>query len=143
MSASDNLNGSQWSYDRNIVGQVTAHGPEGFKETRYTRGTGLTHERHPADVPEPLYHGTRRGPFAEGDLIEPGHPGNFASRMTHVYATTQAEPDDSYKGARGYGSRVYQVQPTGWYGHRKDARGVEYASDTPMRVVREVQREAE
>jgi hypothetical protein len=143
MTASDNLNDAQFTYDRNIVGQVTVHGPRGLKETRYTRGSGLTHERHPADVPEPLYHGSR-AELSEGDLVEPGHPGNFVSRMTHVYATTQAESDDNYKGARGYGSRVYQVQPTGWYGHRRDARGVEYASDAPMHgVVREVQREAE
>lgn len=58
--------------------------------------------------------------------------------MSHVYATEQPEPDDSYKGARGYGRNVYEVQPTGWYGHRRDARGVEWASSDPLKVVRHV-----
>jgi hypothetical protein len=128
-----------WSYDTNIKGRVTAHGPAGQHEDLWTAGTGLTHLRHPQDVPAPLYHGSRKE-FGPGEHIEPGHPGNFVSRMTHVYATEQAEPDDAYKGARGYGQHVYEVKPTGWYGHRRDARGIEWASSDPWEVVRKVPR---
>jgi len=127
-----------WTYDTSIVGQVTARSPEGEEHVFHTQGTGLTRIRHHQDVPAALYHGSAQQ-FAPGDMIEPGHPGNFVSRMTHTYATEQPESDESYKGARGYGGHVYQVEPTGWYGHRRDARGIEWASSHPWRVVREVE----
>ena len=135
-----NLNKQQFSYDRNIAGQVTVRGP-GVDETVSERlsGHGLNPVslRHPADTPGPLYHGSNAD-LSPGDQIEPGHAGNFVRRMSHVYATTQPEPDAGYKGARGYGRNVYEVQPTGWYGHRRDARGAEWASSDPLKVVRRV-----
>src|SRR5260370_26814590 len=88
MSGDDSLSAGQFSHDRNIMGQVTAHLPTGEAETFHTRGSGITQERHPGDVPEPLYHGGSYHRFAEGELVEPGHPGNYVSRMKHVYATT-------------------------------------------------------
>lgn len=141
MAASDHLQPGQfsgWTYDRNIVGQVTARGPAGERQTVHTflePGLNQASMRHPADRPATLYHGSNRE-FSPGDMVEAGHPGNFASRMSHVYMTEQAEGDESYKGARGYGRHVYEVQPTGWYGHRRDARGDEWASNSPLRVVR-------
>lgn len=126
-----------WTYDSNIVGQTTAHGPEGQEHTVYTSGMGLKNLRHPEDVPVPLYHGSNHE-FGDGDEIEAGHPGNFVSRMKHVYLTEQAEGDDRHKGARGYGRHVYEVAPTTWYGHRRDARGIDWATDGPVRVIRRV-----
>ena len=132
-----------WSYDHDIKGQVTVTRPDGRSETHHTDlvGYGLNPKslRHPEDVPAPLYHGGR-SQVPVGKHIEPGHPGNFVSRMTHTYATEQAEPDESYKGARGYGQHVHEVKPTGWYGHRRDARGIEWASSDPWEVVRHVPR---
>jgi hypothetical protein len=116
VAAQDNLQSLQFSYDRNIAGRVSVKGP-GVDETADERlvGHGLRPAslRHPADTPEPLYHGSNAD-LSPGDQIEPGHAGNFVSRMSQVYATTQPEPDESYKGARGYGKNVYGVQPTGW-----------------------------
>lgn len=110
--------------------------PDGGEPTRYW-GTGLKQVRHPADTPGPLYHGSSRE-FEPGDHIEAGHPGNFVSRMKHVYMTEQAEGSDAYKGARGYGRHVYEVEPTGPFGHRRDAQGPEWATENPVRVVRRV-----
>ena len=101
---------SPWSYDTSIAGQVTARSPEGQEHVFRTSGTGLTHVRHHQDLTGPLYHGSD-DELEPGAMIEPGHPGNFVSRMTHVYATEQPEGDESYKGARGYGRHVYEVRP--------------------------------
>lgn len=116
--------------------RYTLRGPAGEEPVAYY-GTGLEQVRHPADMPGPLFHGSDKK-FGEGDRIEAGHPGNFVSRMKHVYMTEQPEGDDSYKGARGYGRHVYEVRPTGPFGHRKDARGIEWASEDPLEVIREV-----
>jgi len=99
----------------------------------------LRNERYPNEIgqEERFYHGSARQ-FASGALIEPGHPGNFVRSMTHVYMTTQPEGSDIYKGARGYGTHVYEVRPTGPFGHRRDARDSEWASEFPLRVVSEV-----
>lgn len=127
-----------WTYDNSIMGQTSVRSPEGKDYTFYGHGTGIKGVRHHEDVPVPMYHGSNHE-FAPGDLIETGHPGNFVSRMKHVYMTEQAEGEDGgYKGARGYGRHVYQIEPTGWYGHRKDARGGEWATEYPLRVVGEV-----
>lgn len=118
----------------------TAYGPEGTEPEIY--GTGIKRVRHSKDMPNPLYHGTSHE-FQPGDMIEPGHPGNFVRRMKHVYATESAEE------AKGYGwhgasrengriPRVYEVRPTGPYGHRSDAKGENWASEHPWEVVREV-----
>jgi hypothetical protein len=126
-----------WSYDSNIMGRILARSPEGDEHELWTRGMGLRGIRHPEDMPAPLYHGSDRE-FAPGEQIEPGHPGNFVSRMKHVYMTEQPESDEGYKGARGYGRHVYEVQPTDWYGHRRDARGAEWATEGPLNIVRKV-----
>jgi hypothetical protein len=127
-----------WSYDGNIMGRILARSPGGDEHELWTRGMGIQSIRHPEDVPVPLYHGSDRE-FAPGEQIEPGHPGNFVSRMKHVYMTEQPESDPGgYKGARGYGRHVYEVQPTDWYGHRRDARGAEWATEGPLNIVREV-----
>jgi hypothetical protein len=99
---------------------------------------GLHSRRGPEDPRVPLYHGSNK-PFQAGDQIEAGHPGNFTDEpLGHVYMTEQAEGSDAYKGARGYGRHVYEVTPTGPYGRRSDARGVEWASQDPLRILREV-----
>lgn len=99
----------------------------------------LRNERYPNEIDkaEHFYHGSSQ-PFVPGGLIEPGHPGNFVRSMKHVYMTEQSERSDQYKGARGYGAHVYEVRPTGPFGHRSDARNGEWASEFPLRVVREV-----
>ena len=113
-------------------------------------GSGIKQPRHSADMPVPLYHGTS-AKFEPGDLISPGHPGNFVRRMKHVYVTESAEGAQQY-GWSGLGSgwdktkgneqerhpRVYEVRPTGPYGHRSDAKGEYWASEDPFEVVREV-----
>lgn len=118
----------------------TAYGPEGTEPEYY--GTGIKQVRHSQDMPNPLYHGTSQE-FQPGDLIEPGHPGNFVRRMKHVYATESPEEAQKY----GWGGasrengripRVYEVKPTGPYGHRSDAKGENWASEHPWQVVREV-----
>jgi hypothetical protein len=103
------------------------------------KGT-LRGERYPSEIKpdEHFYHGSAQQ-FAPGALIESGHPGNFVRSMSHVYMTTQPERSDQYKGARGYGNHVYEVKPTGPFGHRRDARDAEWASEFPLRVVREVE----
>ena len=145
MSASDHL-GPQFGYSRPVVGQVAVTHPDGTTTSHHTDlvGYGLNAPslRHPHDVPTAMYHGTS-AELNPGDHVEPGHPGNFARRMTHVYMTEQAHADDSYKGARGYGRNVYEVKPTGWYGHRRDARGPEWATSDPLQVVRKVDPELE
>jgi rifampin ADP-ribosyltransferase len=99
----------------------------------------LRGERYPNEInpEERFYHGSNQK-LASGALIEPGHPGNFVRSMKHVYMTTQPEGTPEYKGARGYGQHVYEVRPTGPFGHRSDAKGIEWASEFPLRVVREV-----
>jgi hypothetical protein len=123
-------------------------GPNG-EPTEYP-GNGIKQVRHSADMPVPLYHGTS-AKFEPGDLISPGHPGNFVRRMKHVYAVEDPEHAQRY-GWHGLGSdwdktkgneqerhpRVYEVRPTGPYGHRSDARGQNWASEEPLQVVREV-----
>lgn len=114
--------------------------PEGAAMQKLVEGT-LRQTRYPNEITsaDHFYHGTR-GEFVPGALIESGHPGNFVRRMKHVYMTQQPEGSPQYKGARGYGERVYEVQPTGPIGHRRDAKGVEWASEFPLRVIREVKR---
>jgi Rifampin ADP-ribosyl transferase len=135
--------GQAVSYDRNVQGFVVAHLPDGTSDTFMVSGSGLNAAtvRHPTDLPKPLYHGSN-SELLPGEQIEPGHPGNFVRRMTHVYLTEDPEGADaeSPKGARGYGSHVYEVRPTGWYGHRRDARGQDWATSDPVIVVREVPR---
>jgi hypothetical protein len=113
-------------------------------------GNGIKQVRHSADMPVPLYHGTS-AKFEPGDLIKSGHPGNFVRRMKHVYAIEDPEAAQNY-GWHGLGSgwdrtkgneqerhpRVYEVRPTGPYGHRSDAKGQNWASEDPWEVVREV-----
>jgi hypothetical protein len=113
-------------------------------------GTGIKQVRHSKDMPVPLYHGTSSR-FEPGDHIAPGHPGNFVRRMKHVYATESPEEAQRY-GWHGLGQdwdktqgneqdrhpRVYEVRPTGPYGHRSDAKGSTWASEEPLEVVREV-----
>lgn len=94
----------------------------------------LTQHQYPDEVKFPLYHGSKAD-FRPGDLVEPGHPGNFVRRMTHVYAATTPE------GARQYGSgKVYEVSPLGPIGHRRDAKAENgyYASEWPLKVIRRV-----
>lgn len=126
----------------------TVYGPEGTEPEFY--GTGIKQVRHSQDVPTPLYHGTSSR-FESGDLISPGHPGNFVRRMKHVYAVEDPEHAQRY-GWHGLGPdwdknggneqerhpRVYEVRPTGPYGHRSDAKGQNWASEHPWEVVREV-----
>lgn len=127
-----------------------AYGPEGTEPEIH--GSGIKKVRHSQDMPNPLYHGSS-AKFEPGDLIEPGHPGNFVRRMKHVYATESPEEAQRY-GWHGLGSgsgwdktvgndqerhpRVYEVKPTGPYGHRSDAKGQNWASEHPWEVVREV-----
>src|SRR5712692_9599141 len=98
MTAHDNLSPQQFSYDKNIHGYVTARGP-GVEETVRTQGMGLTQLRHAEDMPNALYHGTSRD--IQGDQIEPGHPGNFVKRMSHVYMTESQEEARNYAGPEG------------------------------------------
>jgi hypothetical protein len=127
-----------WRYNHETFGVVQSRGPRGQRDSIYTDETGLHSHRHPEDLHGPLYHGSSRE-FQPGEQIEAGHPGNFTDEpLDHAYMTEQAEGDDSYKGARGYGRHVYEVKPTGWYGHRSDARGIEWATQDPLHVVREV-----
>lgn len=124
-----------YSYRRPVIGKIEVTHPGGNTTTHDTDlvGYGLypASLRHPGDVPEPLYHGTPRE-IPEGSRIEPGHPGNFVSRMRRVYATDSPEEARKYAGASG---TVYQVRPTGWYGHRRDARGGSWASNDPFEIV--------
>jgi hypothetical protein len=131
-----------WTYDNSIKGRLIARSPEGEEHAVWTSGMGLKNLRHPHDMPVPLYHGSSHE-FAPGEQVEPGHPGNFVSRMKHVYMTEQPEhsadfAEGGYKGARGYGRHVYEVRPTDWYGHRRDARGAEWATEGPLEIVRKV-----
>ncbi|HET9081121.1 MAG TPA: hypothetical protein VFO01_11495 [Trebonia sp.] len=124
----------KYGYSRRIVGQVEVTHPSGETTVHHTdlAGHGLypASLRHPDDVPAPMYHGTPRD-IPEGAQIEPGHPGNFVRRMTHVYMTTDPDEARKYAGPEG---TVYQVQPTGFYGHRRDARGTAWASGDPLDI---------
>lgn len=93
----------------------------------------LKNHLYPDEVTFPLYHGTRAD-FKPGDLVEPGHPGNFVRRMKHVYVANSAE------GAMQYGTSVYEVRPLGPIGNRSDARKENgyFASEWPFEVVRKV-----
>lgn len=137
MPSPENFNEQQlgkWTYREPLVGQIEVTRPTGEVSThsagvaRY--GLQKTDLHHPDDVPRPLYHGTSRE--VEGDMIEPGHPGNFVKRMSRVY--TSADPERAGK----YGNHLYEVTPTGWYGHRRDARGDDYASSSPMKIVKKL-----
>jgi GNAT superfamily N-acetyltransferase/8-oxo-dGTP pyrophosphatase MutT (NUDIX family) len=125
-----------WTYEKSdgLFNPIVATGPEGQSDKYY--GTGLTQVRHPDHMPTPLYHGTRRK--IEGDQIVPGRPGNFVKRMKHVYMTDDANEARHYAGPHG---AVYEVHPTGFYGHRSDAKGVSWASEDPLDIVRKVPRE--
>lgn len=122
-----------WRYNTSIRGRVKTTSPEGAEEEHWTSliGNGLTHHRHPQDMPVPLYHGTPRQ-IPEGGQIEPGHPGNFVRRMKHVYMVEDPDIARRYAGPDGH---VYQVQPTGWYGHRSDATAPNWASESPLDIV--------
>lgn len=131
-----------WRYNDNTYGILQARSPEGEQHRYYTDESGLGDHRHPSDMPKPLYHGSHEQ-FEQGDHIEAGHPSHFADEpLGHVYMTEHPEDDweegGHGKGARGYGRRVYEVRPTGWYGHRSDAQGHNWATQDPVEVVREV-----
>lgn len=123
-----------WRYDTSIRGRIKTTSPEGTEQEHWTNliGNGLTQHRHPQDMPVPLYHGTSRQ-IPEGTQIEPGHPGNFVRRMKHVYMAETPEEAAKYAGPNGH---VYEVRPTGWYGHRSDAKGQNWASEYPLDIVR-------
>jgi hypothetical protein len=125
----------KYGYSRRIVGQVEVTRPSGETTTHYTNlvGHGLypASLRHPNDVSAEMYHGTPRS-IPEGAQIEPGHPGNFVSRMSHVYMTEDPEDARKYAGPAG---TVYRVKPTGFYGHRRDARGASWASSDPLDII--------
>jgi hypothetical protein len=125
----------KYGYSRRIVGQVEVTHPSGETTKHYTNlaGYGLypASLRHPDDVPVPMYHGTPRN-IREGAQIEPGHAGNFVRRMTHVYLTTDPEEARKYAGPSG---TVYRVRPTGFYGHRRDARDASWASSDPLDII--------
>lgn len=124
-----------WTYDPDsYYGRTHITGPHGQDTYLYTEGMGIKQVRHPEHMPTPLYHGTPRD-IPEGDDIEPGHPGNFVRRMKHVYMTEIPEEAAKYAGPQGH---VYQVQPTDYYGHRSDARGTNWATESPVKIVREV-----
>lgn len=126
-----------WTYEKRhgeLFEPVVATDPKGEVQPEKYFGTGLTQVRHPAHVPVPLYHGTRRD-IPDGAQIEPGHPGNFVKRMKHVYMTDQLDEARHYAGPHG---RVFRVQPTGWYGHRSDAKGSSWASEDPLDIVEEI-----
>lgn len=93
----------------------------------------LRNHQYPSEIGFKLYHGSRAD-FAPGDLVEPGHPGNFVRRMTHVYAANAPEK------VHQYGGKVYEVRPLGPVGHRRDARPEQgyFASEWPYEVVRRV-----
>lgn len=120
-----------WHYDTSISGKVKMTSPEGESHDVWTHGLGIKQLRHPDDMPTPLYHGTRRE-IPEGAQIEPGHPGNFVKRMKHVYMADDPEEAAKYAGPYGH---VYQVQPTGLYGHRSDAKGASWATEDPVDIV--------
>lgn len=134
MSAADHLNELQFGYSRPIVGEIHVTHPSGETTTHYTNliGHGLypASLRHPEDVPTEMYHGTPRD-IPEGAQIEAGHPGNFVKRMTHTYMTESPEEARNYAGPSG---TVYRVRPTGFYGHRRDARGSSWASSFPLEI---------
>lgn len=125
----------RYGYSRRIVGQLEVTHPTGETTTHHTNlvGHGLhaASLRHPDDVPEPMYHGTPRQ-IPEGAQIESGHPGNFVKRMSHVYMTTDPDEARNYAGPSG---TVYEVRPTGFYGHRRDARGTAWASSDPLEII--------
>lgn len=127
-----------WSYYTGIKGQVRATSPEGVEQVHHTDliGNGIKNHRHPEDMPTPLYHGTRRE-IPEGAQIEPGHPGNFARSMKHVYMAET--PEDAWNYAAPHG-HVYEVRPTTWYGHRSDAKAENgyWATPGPVDIVRKV-----
>lgn len=106
-----------------------------FRDKQLT-GT-LKGAEYPDERQTSLYHGTRAD-LKPGDLIEPGHPGNFVRRMKHVYAADKPE------GATQYGANLYEVVPTGPVGHRADARAEMgyYASEWPLQVVRKIDKPA-
>lgn len=123
-----------WTYEKHGPGAlfpsaVRAIGPNGEEDSYY--GTGLTQVRHPRHLPGPMYHGTRRE-IPDGAQIEPGHPGNFVRRMKHVYMTSDLEEARHYAGPSGH---VFEVRPTGFYGHRADAKGTSWASEDPLDIV--------
>lgn len=95
---------------------------------QYMAGT-LKQHKYPDEIDTPLYHGTTRE--IEGDQIVPGKPGNFVRRMKHAYVTTDLETARHY--ARGSGT-VYEVSATGPIGHRRDARGNDFASEFPFKI---------
>jgi GNAT superfamily N-acetyltransferase len=127
-----------WHYDTSISGRTKVTNPSGETTEHYNdlMGSGIKQHRHHEDMPVPLYHGMNRP--LEGDQIEPGRPGNFVKRMKHVYMTEDPNEARNYAGAKG---TVYEVQPTGWYGHRSDAKGLNWASEHPLNIVREVPHE--
>lgn len=125
--------GDGWRYNRDIVGETHVEDPQGNTHKFYDWShPGLKSIRHPDHMPVPLYHGTNRE-IPEGAQIEPGHPGNFVKRMKHVYLVDNPEEARNYAGPRG---TVYEVQPTGVYGHRSDAKGHNWATEHPVNVVR-------
>lgn len=125
--------GDGWKYNRDIVGETHVEDPQGNAHKFYDWShSGLKNIRHPDHMPVPLYHGTNRE-IPEGAQIEPGHPGNFVKRMKHVYLVDDPEVARKYAGPRG---TVYEVQPTGVYGHRSDAKGHNWATEHPVNVVR-------
>lgn len=124
--------GDGWKYESPIVGETRATTPDGTTHTfPHWLSPGIKQVRHQDHMPVPLYHGTSRA-IPEGSQIEPGHPGNFVKRMKHVYMVDNAEEARKYAGPNGH---VYQVQPTGWYGHRADAKGHNWATEFPVDIV--------
>jgi hypothetical protein len=125
----------KYGYSRRIVGQLDVTHPSGETTQHHTDlvGHGLypASLRHPDDVPSEMYHGTPRQ-IPEGAQIEPGHPGNFVKRMSHTYMTEDPAEARNYAGPDG---AVYRVQPTGFYGHRRDARGTAWATSDPLKIV--------
>lgn len=99
---------------------------------KYLTGT-LKNTVYPDENHLTLYHGSPHE-FGDGDAIEPGHPGNFVKRMKHVYATTDLAAAKRYS----KGGHVYEVRPTGPFGHRQDAKNAEYASEWPFQVLRKI-----
>jgi hypothetical protein len=93
--------------------------------------------------PQQFFHGTS-AEVEPGGLLSPGHPGHYVRRMKNVYMTTDMGHAQTYAFNAStqpeHQPHVYQVEPTGDYGHRRDAKGNEFASEEPLRVVREVWR---